>query len=137
MEAGTVSATCHGPAAELAVNQMPLATAKNWAGAVCMTGVAVFTAYDNEVLAMPANFGAPSYTTFSVVDLRDTVAVCGMVAAMAASFACGVPGTDTSAFACASSGAIFANSGGKLFPSTHDHGPFRPAALNQRPDSSR
>src|SRR3984957_6433687 len=131
------STTCHGPAGELAVNQMPLATAKNCDGAVCMTGVAVFTAYDNEVVAMPTNLGAPSYTTFSVADLRDTVAVCGMVAAMAASFACGVSGTDTSAFACGSSGAIFAKSGGKLFPSTNDHGPFKPIALNQRPDSSR
>ncbi|MNN17042.1 hypothetical protein D3C81_1302110 [compost metagenome] len=68
--------------------------------------------------------------------LRETVAVCGMVAAISASRACGVPGTDTSTLALRSVGGILAKSAGSSRPGTYSHGPVSIGARNQRPDTS-
>ncbi|OYW48586.1 MAG: hypothetical protein B7Z30_18745 [Rhizobiales bacterium 12-68-15] len=65
-----------------------------------------------------------------------TTDICGMVAAMAASFACGVPGTEMSALALGSLGEIRAKSAGSRSPGTKLHGPDVPGALNQRPEIS-
>ncbi|MOA20184.1 hypothetical protein D3C78_1406140 [compost metagenome] len=55
---------------------------------------------------------------------------------MAASLACGVPGTETSTLAFGSFGEILAKSAGRSLPSTNCHGPLSPGPLNQRPETS-
>ncbi|MNS89465.1 hypothetical protein D3C72_1234800 [compost metagenome] len=67
---------------------------------------------------------------------RATDAVCGIVAAISASRACGVPGTETSTLALGSCGEILAKSAGNWFPVTCVHGPVSIGARNQRPESS-
>ena len=88
-----------------------------------MTGGWELTAYCIAVPWIGANCGGPSYVTSSFAAERLTAAVCGIEFAISASFACGVPGTETSAFARALSGGIFAKSSGSDLAGTNSHGP--------------
>ncbi|MNL34366.1 hypothetical protein D3C87_1563350 [compost metagenome] len=60
----------------------------------------------------------PSHSIFSGFKLRATLAVCGMLVAITASFAWGVPGTDTRTSATGLVTGIFAKSLGSSFPET-------------------
>src|ERR1051325_5664375 len=95
----------------------------------------VLTAYMSVVFSIDLNCGVPSKLTFNDAALRVIVAVCGIALAINASFACGVPGTETSteAFACVA--GIFAKSAGSFSLLTYCHGPSIDCAANQRPES--
>src|SRR5688572_17655038 len=82
------------------------------------------------------NCGAPSYCTLSLACLRSTVAVCGMLLGISASFDSGVFRIDASAPLFGLSGGILAKSAGNLAGVTYVHGPLLPGAVNQRPDTS-
>src|SRR5262245_28432581 len=84
------------------------------------------------------HFGSPSNRGGSMwVLAMGTAAVWGTVAAIAASFACGVPATDALTFSLSLSSGIFANSAGNALLATNVHGPASARERNQRPDSSR
>lgn len=84
-----------------------------------ITGVAEFCAYCSAVPGMPLHCTAPSNRSgcIFVCEMR-TAAVCGTVAAMAASCACGVPATDAFAFSFGLSSGILAKSSGSAFAAT-------------------
>src|SRR5215813_5415790 len=99
-----------------------------------MIGVGEFTAYRSEVAVIGTNFGAPSYVAVKWAALRFTVAVCGMLLAITASCACGVPGIDASTRPAGPCSGIFAKSGGSWPPGTNSHGPSAERARNHRPE---
>src|SRR6185436_5345277 len=94
----------------------------------------VLTAYCIEVEGIGANCGVPAYTTLSCAAVRSSVACCGICASISASLACGVPGTDASTKPRGPFAGMRAKSGGRLGVA-YVHGPSRPAAANQRPDT--
>src|SRR4051812_18348354 len=120
MMPGTLVATTQGPVGAFAVNHTPFSTHQHvWSESSRITGRAQFVAYISPfVPASAANFGAPSYVTVSFASEIFTAAVCGIELAIAASCACGVPGTDTSTFALGPSGGILMKSAGSSFPGT-------------------
>src|SRR5687768_16383498 len=138
MTPGTFFATAHGPVGALDSNHTPFCTHQNeFASSMRITGRAVFVAYDNPLApSIALNFGGPSYATVRCVSAIVTVAVCGIELAMTASFACGVPGTETSTFALAWVGGIFVKSPGSARPSTYAHFPSSADDLNHRPEIS-
>src|SRR6516165_662381 len=99
-----------------------------------MTAALVFLAEFSDVLSIGSNFASPSYCTVSFASERVMVAVCGIELAINASFACGVPGTDTSTVALGLLVGIFAKSGAISAALTKAHGPSSVEPLNQRPD---
>ena len=86
---------------------------------------------------MPAiglNTGSPSKRGgVSEVPATLTAAVCGTVAAIAASRACEVPATEAFTFSFGLSSGIRANSGGRALAGTNCHGPAVEFERNQRP----
>ena len=64
------------------------------------------------------------------------VAICGISAAMAASCACGVPGTEAFTFSFGLVSGMSAKSTGRSVPGSQDHGPVSCEARNQRPVTS-
>ena len=69
-----------------------------------------------------------------MVAWREIVAVCGMVAEIAASPACGVPATEASTVPAGAVSGMFAKSGGSWSAGTNCHGPWNVVAMNQRPE---
>ncbi len=101
-----------------------------------MMGVGAFAAYASGVPAMGRHCGGPSYVAVKCAAARVTVAVCGMLLAITASCACGVPGTEASTTPLAPPSGIFAKSGGSWPPGTYSQGPSVDRARNQRPEIS-
>jgi hypothetical protein len=93
-----------------------------------------------EVSGVPAigwNCGTPSKAGVKLGPLlRGTVAVCGIVFAIAACSACGVPATDGSTAPASDCDGMRAKSAGSALAATKVHGPLRAGARNQRPASS-
>src|SRR6266404_5158630 len=102
-----------------------------------MTGVAVLAAYNSEVPGMATKLGAPTYSSVSLALLRETVAVCGIVLAITASCACGVPATESSTLDFGLSDGIFLKSAGSVPLGTNVHGPYSVGHLNHRPEISK
>src|SRR5262245_13653292 len=99
-----------------------------------MTGVGEFTAYCSEVSGTASKRGSPSYWASYLASSRLTSAVCGMLLAITASWAAGVPGTVARTLALGLDVAIFEKSFGRSSPSTKAHGPFsRDFERYQRP----
>src|SRR5215510_1530978 len=83
---------------------------------------------------MGTNLGEPSYVAVKRAELRFTVAVCGMLLAMTASWACGVPGIEASTRPAGLCSGIFAKSDASWPPGTYSHGPSAERARNHRPE---
>src|SRR5262249_32769562 len=97
-----------------------------------MIGVGEFTAYWSDVPVIGTKFGEPSYGAVKWAALRLTVAVCEMLLAITASWACGVPGIDASTRPARLCSGILAKSGGSWLPGTYSHGPSAERARNHR-----
>jgi hypothetical protein len=78
---------------------------------------------------LPSNCGGENFASLIL-----TVAVCGTLLAISASWACAVPGTDALMFFLSLSSGILAKSVGRFLPSTKLQGPSFELALNQRPE---
>ena len=87
-------------------------------------GVGELTAYCSDVSGTRSNRGSPSYCGSNFASSRLTSAVCGMLFAIAASFAAGVPGTVASTPAFGSFSGIRAKSFGSSSPPTNSQSPF-------------
>ncbi|MNR22198.1 hypothetical protein D3C85_1391390 [compost metagenome] len=121
----------------MATNHTPFSTAYQFWASTMMMGVGLFTTYCNGVLLMPLSCGSPSNcgaVIFSWLFL--TADVCGMLAAIAASLACGVPATEALTFSLALSSGMLAKSAGSLSAGVNVHGPCMSLARNQRPEIS-
>src|SRR5437764_11956236 len=102
-----------------------------------MTGSDELTTYERDVPTTGAYCGGRSKLGVNVGPfLSGTVAVCGIVLAIAACCACGVPATDGNTAAASDAGGICANPGGIALLGTKVHGPVSIVDLNQRPASS-
>src|SRR5712671_918879 len=102
-----------------------------------MTGTDELATYVNGVPGICEYCGGPSKLGVKVGPfLSGTVAVCGIVLAIAACCACGVPATDGNTAAASDAGGICANPGGIALLGTKVHGPVSIVDLNQRPASS-
>jgi hypothetical protein len=85
-----------------------------------MIGSDAFTTYRSPVPSIGRYSGSPSIVGAgsSVVPARSTVAVCGIELAIAASCACGVPGTEAFTFSTGLESGILAKSAGSSRPAT-------------------
>src|SRR5438270_10369470 len=102
-----------------------------------MTGSDELTTYERDVPTTGAYCGGPSKFGVNVGPfLSGTVAVCGIVLAIAASCACGVLATEGRIAPANECGGICAKSAGSALLGTNVHGPENEAAWNQRPASS-
>src|SRR5512134_1694337 len=102
-----------------------------------MIGSDALTTYESGVVGIGAYCGGPSKFGVNFGPFfSGTVAVCGIVFAITASCACGVPATDGSTAPASECGGICAKSGGSALPGTNVQGPDSDGALNQRPASS-
>ncbi len=102
-----------------------------------MIGSDALTIYDSDVPASGARCGGPSNVGVNLGPFaRGTVAVCGIVLAIAASCACGVPATDDSTAPASECGGMLRKPAGIASLATNVHGPDIDAAVNQRPASS-
>jgi hypothetical protein len=121
----------------VAVNQIPFSTAYQLSLSTRTMGVALLTTYCNVVVLMALSCGSPSNCGAVIFTALFLIAeVCGMVAAMAASLACGVPATDALTFSFGLSSGMLAKSAGSLSAGVNVHGPFMSVARNQRPEIS-
>src|SRR5262245_32977234 len=100
-----------------------------------MIGVPEFTTYWSGVPGMGTYCGAPSNdgTNFGPFT-RETVAVCGIVFAITASSASGVPPTEASTTAGGCPFGMRLKSGGSVSAATNCQGPLSPGAEYQRPE---
>ena len=86
---------------------------------------------------MGAHCGAPSNVAVNAGPaLSGTVAVCGIVFSISATFACGVPATAGSTAPASDIGGMRAKSAGSASLATNVHGPASAGDRNQRPASS-
>src|SRR5262249_38641851 len=83
---------------------------------------------------MGTNFGEPSYVAVKLAALRGTGGGWGMLFAITASCACGVPGTEASTRPAGLCSGIFAKSDASWPPGTYSHGPSAERARNHRPE---
>src|SRR5215510_3883615 len=96
----------------------------------------VFVAYSTFVNSICLNLGSPSYFTSSLTFERSIADVCGTNASSIASFASGVPATDTRTVPSADAGGMSLNAAGNWSGRTTVHGPWNESDVNQRPETS-
>src|SRR4029453_4382030 len=102
-----------------------------------MIGSDELTTYESAVPGIAEYCGGPSKFGVNFGPfLSGTVAVCGIEFSITAACACGVPATVRNTAPASDCGGIFAKSGGSALLATNVHGPDRPDAMNQRPESS-
>src|SRR5262245_13416992 len=102
-----------------------------------MIGTDELATYESGVPVTVRYCGGPSNVGVNFGPLtRGTVAVCGIVLAITASCASGVPATDGSTAPASEVFGILEKSAGRALLATNVHGPLKPGAVNQRPDSS-
>src|SRR5262245_50193744 len=106
-------------------------------GLTWITGSDELTTYVSGVPVIGAYCGGPSKLGVNFGPFASgTVAVCGIVFAMAASCACDVPATEGSTAPASECGGILAKSAGSALLATKVHGPDNDMDVNQRPASS-
>src|SRR5262245_41333708 len=99
-----------------------------------MIGTRELTTYCSDVPGIDAYCGAPSKDGVNLGPFtREMVAVCGIVFAIIASSAWGVPATEASTTPAGSPFGMRLKSGGSASAATNVHGPPRPDPVYQRP----
>src|SRR5262245_29621894 len=102
-----------------------------------MIGVGELATYWRVVPSIGFVCTAPSITGGAILaSLRLTAAVCGMLFAISASSACGVPATEALTFSFGLSSGMLAKSAGRPSLGTLCQDPPRFGERNQRPESS-